>query len=129
MGPSKAEVSGRAGSCPRSASARRAQFATLAALDRVSASYVTRQHVEAGGLMAMDQPFGHVSSGRRLYRQHPKRGREREQAGVVLRSRAIGNACWYAANLLVYVMPLTDLAGAEFKAAPRSVKLVKGGVP
>ena len=31
---------------------RRVQFATLAARDRVPANYVTREHVEAGGLMS-----------------------------------------------------------------------------
>ena len=31
---------------------RRVQFATLAARDRVPASYVSREHVEAGGLMS-----------------------------------------------------------------------------
>jgi ABC-type uncharacterized transport system substrate-binding protein len=52
---------------------RRVQLAQLATLHRVPAMYARREAVEAGGLIQLrSEPYGRVSSGRRLYRAYPQ---------------------------------------------------------
>ena len=64
---------------------RRVQLATLTARDRIPATYSLREHVAAGGLMSYGTDSrGHVSSSRRLYRQHPQGRQARRPASAAV---------------------------------------------
>jgi putative ABC transport system substrate-binding protein len=67
-------------------SSRCGQFATLAARDRIPATYWNRDFVAAGGLMSYGTDLAdNVSSSRSLYRPHPQ-GRQARRPGC----RAVG---------------------------------------
>ena len=71
---------------------RRVQLATLAATNRIPATYPSREAVEAGGSNGLrSRSCGHVSSGRRLHRSNPQGRQARRPAGLAVDQIRVGH--------------------------------------